>query len=116
MPQIPNRRIRLTFDEVPGLEIYIGSMTVDEALAFDELPGDEKFAKLASLLHSWNVEDGQGRPVPATIDGIRSIEISFAYKIMRAWTDALTGVPGPLDRPSTDGLPWEGQPIPTEAL
>jgi len=116
MPQIPSRRIRLTFDEVPGLEIYMGSMSVAEALAFDENSVDDRFAKFADLLHSWNVEDEQGRPVPATIDGIRSIEISFAYKIMQAWTDALTGVPGPLDRPSTDGLPWEGAPIPTEAL
>jgi hypothetical protein len=61
---------------------------------------------LAAHLLEWNVEDDDGRPVPATLDGVRSREPDEVMAIKQAWTDAMTTIPenDPLALSSTGGL------------
>lgn len=118
MAKIPARNVKLTFDQYPEIEIYAGSISVAEAieLDLDETSTEARFQKFAGALRSWNLEDDAGQPIPTTYEGVRSIDVAFALEVVRAWISALTAVSGPLDRPSTATLPWEGLGIPTEPL
>jgi hypothetical protein len=56
-------------------------------------------------LISWNIEDEQGRPVPATLEGVRAQEIPLIALIMKQWQAAMGDVTGPLSPSSPPGLP-----------
>jgi hypothetical protein len=68
--------------------------------------GTERMLELfAEKLVSWNAEDEEGIPVPATMDGIRSQDLDLSLKIIDAWTDAIAGVSVPLPETSSAGQP-----------
>lgn len=46
---------------------------------------------LGRALVSWNVEDGDGQPVTADLDGLMSQDSRFVAAVIRAWTEALAG-------------------------
>ncbi|MFD9256924.1 hypothetical protein [Streptomyces sp. NPDC059538] len=71
---------------------------------------------MASRLVSWNVEDDDDRPVPATLDGIKAQDLDLNLAIVGAWTKAMAGVSDPLELPSTDGVPSLEASIPMDAL
>ena len=71
---------------------------------------------MASRLVSWNVEDEDDRPVPATLDGIKSQDLDFNLTIVNAWTTAMAGVSAPLEPSSSGGGPSLEASIPMEAL
>lgn len=85
-----------------------------DATAFDE--ARELFAAFADSLRSWNLEEDDGAPVPATLPGVMSLEFGFAAEILLAWFEAIASVPGPLDRRSTGGSPSVELSIPMEML
>lgn len=116
MPKIAKRVIHVTYDQYPGIELSAASLTVEEALAFDELPTGEMIEEFARKLRSWNIEDDDDQPVPATLEGLRSLDIGVMLGLIKGWSDAITQVPVPLDRRSTDTLPWEAPDFPTEVL
>lgn len=103
----------LHFDAYPGLEVRAASISIETAMS---LSGEEAITAFGNALRSWNCERPDGTPVPATLDGFRSLETRFGKALVTAWVDAITGVPAPLDQPSIDGLPWEAGSIPTEVL
>jgi hypothetical protein len=71
---------------------------------------------MAGQLVSWNVEDDDDTPVPATLDGIKTQDLDFNLAVVNAWTTAMAGVPAPLEQPSTDGGPSLEASIPVEIL
>ncbi|MFI8448252.1 hypothetical protein [Streptomyces erythrochromogenes] len=71
---------------------------------------------MASRLVSWNIEDDDDQPVPATIDGIKTQDLDLNLAIVNAWTKAMAGVPDPLEQPSTDGGPFPEASIPMAEL
>lgn len=98
----------LTFEGTPyeGLEVTVDSAPLSLMLevlgnyqAYQELAtGKAPVAEVAPLLRrmldafggvleSWNVEK-RGKPVPATADGLRSLDMTFAMTVIGAW---LTG-------------------------
>lgn len=54
-------------------------------------------------LISWNVETQDGRPVPTTLDGVKSQDTMFIRDIMAAWRKGTTSVSQNLGTPSNDG-------------
>lgn len=129
--EVPTSVLNLTFDEYPDLEVRAGSITLARLLDLTEqaegLRKDagsasearELFAEFGGKLRSWNCER-DGEPIPATLDGLLSLDADFAAKILLSWFDAIGGTDidkGPLDRRSTNGLPSVApMTIPTEVL
>lgn len=65
------------------------------------------FEIFADGLHSWNVLDEHGEPVPTTIEGVRTQEFPFIQMLLEQWMEAIGGVPDPLGQPSAAGKLWE---------
>jgi hypothetical protein len=107
--------------EFDGLIVRMKSLTTSEFLRLTSLKaetskdpsgktdaGIELIEKFAKRLVSWNLEepdeDGEWKPVPATVRGVKSQEFGFITFLMGEWLQAIAGVPsGPLDSSSTSG-------------
>ena len=61
------------------------------------------FAQFAALLVSWNVEDDDGAPVPATLEGVLTQEPAFVQSVIRMWVENITQAPPPLPGGSRSG-------------
>lgn len=120
---------RLEFEARDGLEVRVASVSIDRLMglqkqaaelkqerttSFDE--ARELFETFAESLRSWNLEEDDGTPVPATLAGVLSLELGFASELLLVWFEAIAGVPAPLDKRSTGGSPSEVPSIPMEAL
>lgn len=81
----------------------------DRAKNGEELTGadadviTEKFEQLADHLVSWNVEDEDGVPVPATLAGLKTLEMPLVMRIFVEWQSAMKGVTPPLSSGSSNG-------------
>jgi hypothetical protein len=116
---------KLVFDEdteYPGLEVTLRSLTIGEMQTLrgqddgddDGVIGLSKF--VAKQLVSWNREDEDGNPLPPTLDSLMGEEPSFVSVLVDKWTEAVKGVPAPLEQPSNDGAPSAVESIPMEPL
>lgn len=116
MPRVKNTTIKIVVD-YGGDEftVLMDSISLGQALGLTDLSPSEQVEIFASRLREWDVEDERG-PVPCTLAGVRSLDIRFVSAIRDVWIDAITAVPAPLEKRSSDSLPWEGAPIPTEIL
>ena len=105
---------RLIFSEYEGLEVMARSCSVEEMLKVTGLaaqmsssPDDKQLTELfgffAKRLVSWNLEDEDGKPVPATLKGLLGEEMGFILNIVQAWVRAITGVSSPLQNGSSNG-------------
>lgn len=123
-------------DEYEGMEVRARSMPLGKFMKMAKLLDldttaltstdvesmSELFALFVEVLIDWNledtVEDDEGNevvtPVPATLDGIMSLEIDEAMMIIVKYSDALGGIAAPLAQPSTDGSPSLEDGIPME--
>jgi hypothetical protein len=122
----PKRKIfnlDFTGTEYDGLEVTVRGVSTGQALDIDTAQNDSSdegmrtmLELLAAQLIDWNVEDDDGQPVPANLDGIRAQEIALNLAIINAWQTAMAGVPAPLESGSTSGEPSLVASIPTETL
>lgn len=105
---------RLRFEDHPGLEITARSVSISEYLQVTSLadqmtsnPGKEQIAELfgwfAQRLVAWNLEDGDGKPLPAAVASLMSLDLPFAVKIVLSWVQAVAGVSAPLPNASRSG-------------
>lgn len=102
----PNRKLfKLVFEgELAGLEVLArsSSVVVYKRIAgyanrpFASPPTDEDlealadlYAAFAAVLVEWNLEEPQGVPVPATLDGVETQEPGLVNAIVTAWLDAV---------------------------
>lgn len=110
--------------EYAGLELAMRSVTIGEMARFrgmgtSETEGEaqEKLCDLiSSRLISWNREEEDGTPVPATREGLEGEELDFLYVVIDKWNQAIRGVAAPLESGSNDGGTSPEVNIPTEAL
>jgi hypothetical protein len=108
----------LEFVDLDGLEVRARSTTIDKFMDISALadlsPGmdftDEDRAKIhelcaafAECLVGWNLEDDDEQPIPATLDGLLSIDLDLVMSIVRAWLDAVASVSPPKGAPSPNG-------------
>lgn len=90
--------------EMDGLVVRTRGRTVDDAIAFQAgLPYEEALERFADIVIDWNVLDEDDNPVPATAEGMRTLDEEFLVAVMGAFNQAINGVSGPLEKPSNDG-------------
>ena len=126
------KTFRLTWpegEELAGLEVVLAGLSTGEFLELSDLAGHatpenmdtddgrKLIEMLASNLKSWNLEDDDGAPVPATTEGVMSNEFTFNLDVIIAWMEAVGGaLSGPLEQPSTSGSPALEASLPMEPL
>lgn len=76
----------------------------------------EQFEVLAEHLVSWNVQDDDGNPVSADLDGLKAQEIPFVGRLFTAWQQAMGDVSGPLPQRSSSSRPPDSLSLPMEPL
>lgn len=125
------KEFRLHFEgtSLEGLEVHMHSVPVGTVLQIAELAGlaDEftpegiqtlgmLFQILADALIGWNLEESDGTPVPASIDGVHTLDLDEALLLIQHWIQAVAGVARPLEQPSTGGGPSPVESLPMEPL
>ena len=104
-------RLKFEDPELNGFEIAMGSLTIGQfmdlqaasAAAADDAEGvTALLEKFTAKIISWNLEDDDGLPVPATFDGVKTQDMDFIMTIISAWMDAMAGV-DPTSRASANG-------------
>jgi hypothetical protein len=104
-------KLDFTGTEYDGLEVRVGGLTMGEWMEFvgladsDEPSNDtDRMLKMfAAHLKSWNLEDEDDEPVPATLDALRSVDFKMVMFIIHAWMDALADVPKGTGKGSASG-------------
>jgi len=124
---------KLIFEDEDGLEVrayapplsFLQRSIDMAALAgrrSDDLSPDELalvtgfFSGFAKYLVSWNLEDDDDQPVPATLDGLLDQDMDFVFQIIDAWLDSVGEVAGPLGQSSSAGSPSLAASLPMEPL
>ncbi|HET9889643.1 MAG TPA: hypothetical protein VFQ42_04005 [Mycobacterium sp.] len=105
-------RYRVIFEGGLTMDWAAGGATRDEFL--DGLRRTSEAA--ASVLESWNLLDDDGEPVPATLEGLLSLDQDHGLKIVLAWAFRAIGVSAPLGAPSSSGGTSPEASIPMETL
>lgn len=107
--EAPETLLALDFSDTPykGLEVTVAAGTVGEFLDMQELVTDGAenrllFRRFCALLRSWNVTRG-GKPVPATYEGLLTLEPAFVDMIITVWMKNVTSAPPPLNGNSPSG-------------
>jgi hypothetical protein len=124
----PTTGVKLEFEgtQYEGLEVTMDSVstgTVLDIMDQFETAKDGDPAALRVLLdgfsvalESWNIEDRKsGQPVPATIDGLRTLDFTLAMAVIGAWIGSVASAPPPLPGSSPSGSPSPEGPIPALA-
>lgn len=127
---------RLTFEEHPGLEVVTKSISVgrmtklmgmaarlqDKDLDVEDLTEEDAeavealFDGFAKALKSWNLEDEEGTPVPATREGVFDADFEFVFSLIGNWIEAVAGTPGDLGKGSNSGRPFPEVSLPMDVL
>lgn len=77
---------------------------------------DDMLVKFSEALVSWNAEDENDQPIPATLKGLQALDTNMVLAIVLAWIEAVAGVSGPLGKPSSNGDTFQEGSIPMEPL
>ncbi|NUS26139.1 MAG: hypothetical protein HOV92_18210 [Streptomyces sp.] len=106
-----------------GLEVVMRSVTIREmrqlrgSSSESEQDGFDGLLELvANHIVEWNREDEDGQPLPPTLASLEDEEPSLIHIIIGKWTEAVAGVPAPLEQPSDSGETSAVESIPMEAL
>ena len=124
--------LKLVFEDHEGLEVRMRSVPLGPFLDISKLAEmagdsyvpapqdvekiDQLFTAFAEYLIDWNLEDEDGTPVPATLEGVRKQDFDFALLMVMEWIQAAAGVPSPLERPSNSAGTSQEVSLPMEPL
>ena len=109
------RQVILRFADMPGLEVVMGGMPVGKLMDMLGLADDFEagkasaedatrlFTMFAERLVSWNLDDENGRPVPADLAGVRSLDTDLFMAMFEGWFSGMTQVPKASSTPSSNG-------------
>lgn len=70
----------------------------------------------AKVLVSWNYHDDNGQPVPATAEGMATLDPAHLMRIIRAWQQVVAEAPAGLGNASSGGERSAALPLPMEPL
>lgn len=123
------KQLRLSFTGQPdleGLEVVVRSLPLGEYLELTgrgDTPRDgdgvrELFQSFATNLVSWNLQEEDGTPVPATREAVYAEDNDLMLTVASQWMDAMAGlVKGdPLRESSPSGGPSLEASIPMAEL
>jgi len=124
------KRFRLTFEpdhEFHGLEIVTKSVPIGTLLAILRVAGkggtgrpgvDDveavagMFDEFGNALIEWTMEHPDtGEPVPASADGLRSLDTDLVTRLAMEWVQAVLGAAAPLGAGSSSGRPAAAFPV-----
>lgn len=129
-----NRTVELKFGDdtgdMAGFEITLRRLSIGQVLDISELadiPDDTSLTeqkqivgkladRVAEQIVSWNLLDDDEQPIAPSAAALRNEDLAFLQGIVDAWLEAVGGVSGPLDRPSSNGAPSPAVSIPMEVL
>ena len=108
----PSSGQKLDFSETAyaGLEVTMGALSLGELLDIQDLADEaaagravrQLLVKFAGCLESWNVTR-DGKPVPATLEGVLSQNAVFVAAVVTAWARQMHEAPPPLPGGSPSG-------------
>jgi hypothetical protein len=104
--------------EYEGMEVICRSISIGQLLEFDttDSKGQRMVQLFGEALISWNLEEEDGTPIPATPEGLSTLEPGIVRVIVEAWSDQIAGVNRPLLEGSSSGETSLAQSIPMEPL
>ena len=120
MARVKRKQYKLAFQDegMEGVVITVQSLSSGQLIEIQSAQQkgfhERMTGMLADKLVGWNVEDEDGTPVPATLDGIRSMDVDFADVVVKAWMEAMSGVSRPLPSSSAGGQPSVELSIPMD--
>ena len=112
------KRYQLTFEDgdLDGFECIMRGISLEQFIDVTALETElqtpegrtpenieKQFSFIGSLLVSWNLDDEDGNPVPATYEGLRAQDFEFVMQVMKAYMNALAVVPKDSDSDSSAG-------------
>ena len=108
--RIPEKTALITFEDTDydGAEIQLRlSVSFAQFIALREAAQGEDQEGMARLfgenvLMEWNLEDDDGKPIPANGDGMLAIPMALTNLVVQHWVEAVSGVSAPLEQPSGD--------------
>jgi hypothetical protein len=104
--------------DLAGLEVTMRGLSVDGMVkvatlgsalraatdvAAQAVKAGELFTLLASKLVAWNLEEEDGTPVPATLEGVQDQDLALVTEILTAWVGEISSVDNPLP-PGSNGM------------
>jgi len=106
--RIPERTALINFQgtDYDGAEIRVRlSVTFAQFIALRESAQGEDQEGMARLfgetvLMDWNLEDADGKLIPADGDGMLAIPLELTNLVVQHWVEEVAGVPSPLSEPS----------------
>lgn len=117
LPDYPGLTVRarsISMGQVLELSQSIEARIFGPAVSPEDLPHLERIiTTLGGALIDWNITD-DGQPVPADVDGLRSLDPQLFRAVTLAWIEAMATVPRPLASPSAGGVPSEEASIPMD--
>lgn len=124
MTRYKQPRLRITLEDRPGLEVFMRGITIGRVIRLSDLAEQfragkltaegtsEMFDAFAERLVSWNIDDDDDKPVPADLDGVRSLDADLLLQLLEGWFEGLTRAPKasttpaePSGSPSLQDLP-----------
>jgi len=108
--RLPERTAKINFEgtDYDGAEIQLRlSVSFAQFIALRESAQGEDQEGMARLfgqnvLMDWNLEDADGKPIPADGDGMLAIPLELTNLVVQHWVEEVAGVPSPLPEPSGD--------------
>lgn len=110
--------------DMEGLEVRAHSMPLGELMQLaDGIDNIEKasiddvdalLSTFADVLVSWNLEDDDDQPIPASLDGLKGQDQEFVFSIVMSYVNAVSGVSAPLPQTSPGGEPSLAASIPMD--
>jgi hypothetical protein len=112
------RTFELAFEgtDLDGAKVTLRSASIGTNLELGTCSVERECEILAEHLISWNLEEEDGKPLPATLEGVTLLEVAVKNLILREWLKATRGVTAPLDKRSPDGEQSPVEPMRMETL
>lgn len=103
----PYPELSVRAKSLPVKELLLLVRTMD-AVSSEGIAGSgdamaQLFGLFAGALSEWNLENEDGTPVPATLEGVEGQDLDFVVAVIMEWMKALVGVSPPLPVTSDSG-------------
>lgn len=125
VPPVKTYRVKVTDGEHAGLDMVLSSVPVGVHLDLldaetNTIAGSTAEMRVmltdfADAIIEWNLETATGEPIPATLEGLRTLTFDFALTLCGHWLSAMGTVdPAPLvtDDPAAAGDTWSLDDLP----
>jgi hypothetical protein len=122
VPQATTYTLNFQGTDMDGLVVVMKQPSIGEIMGVKRAHDDGDNADDRALetfvrnLVSWNLARPDGSDVPATKEGLLEQSVGFMSTVITAWAQAVSGVSGPLEMPSTSGSPSLEEQIRTATL